>query len=203
MYIHNLDPVAFQIGSFAIRWYSLAYIFGIVLAIEYVLLLNRKFNLSLTNKKDFEELAFKMILGIIFGGRLGYVIFYNFSYYISHPQQIFFIWQGGMSFHGGLIGLTLAVLYHTHKTKKPFLKYMDLIACSAPIGLFLGRIANFINGELYGKTTNVSWGVIFPHAGPIARHPSQLYEAGLEGILTFIILYYAIKTDYFRKNPAA
>lgn len=201
MYIHNLDPVALQIGSFAIRWYSLAYIFGILLSFEYILFLNRKLNLGFTDKKDMEDLTFKIIIGIILGGRLGYIIFYNFSYYLDNPVQTLYIWQGGMSFHGGLIGLTLSVLYHAKKHNKSFLKYMDLIACSTPIGLFLGRIANFINGELYGKTTNVSWGVIFPDAGPLARHPSQLYEAFLEGIVTFIILYItARKTSLLNSN---
>ena len=200
MYIHNLDPIAFHLGSFAIRWYSLAYIFGIILAFQYILYLNRKFNLSYTNKKDLENLTFNIIIGIILGGRFGYIIFYNFAYYIEHPLQILFIWQGGMSFHGGLIGLTLAVLYHAKKHKKSFLKYMDLIACSTPIGLCLGRIANFINGELYGKVSNVSWAVIFPQAGILPRHPSQLYEAFLEGIITFIIMYIAIKQRFFQNN---
>ena len=203
MYIHNLSPIAFEIGNFAIRWYSLAYIFGILLAYYYILFLNNKLRLALTNKKDLEDLTFRAILGILIGGRLGYVLFYNFSYYISSPLEILYLWQGGMSFHGGLIGVTLAVFYHCRKANKPFLQYMDLVACGVPIGLFLGRVANFINGELYGKVTNASWGVVFPYADALPRHPTQLYEALLEGLTLLIIMYFAINNTKIRNKAGA
>jgi len=203
MYIHNLDPVIFQIGPLALRWYSLAYIGSFILGYIYLLFLVRKFSLKITDKKDLEDLTFRIILGVILGGRLGYAIFYNFSYYIGHLHEILFIWQGGMSFHGGLIGFTLAVLYHAKKTNKSFLKYMDLLACSVPIGLFFGRVANFINGELYGRVTDVKWAVIFPGGGMVPRHPSQLYEAALEGMLCFVILYLAFAKKFFQKRPGS
>ena len=198
MYIHNLSPIAFNLGPLDIRWYSLAYIFALITGYYYILFINRKFNLQIVNGKNLEELIFKIIIGIIIGGRLGYVIFYNLSYYINYPSKILFIWEGGMSFHGGLIGVTLAILYHSKKMAKPFFTYMDLVSCAVPIGLFLGRIANFINGELYGKTTNTNWGVIFPYAGSLPRHPSQLYEAFLEGLLAFTIMYLAVSNKTFR-----
>ena len=203
MYIHNLSPIAFSLGPIDIRWYSLAYICALITGYYYLLFINRRFNLKIINHKSLEELIFKIIIGIIIGGRLGYVIFYNLSYYINHPSKIFFIWEGGMSFHGGLIGVTLAILYHSKKTAKSFFTYIDLVSCAVPIGLFLGRIANFINGELYGKITNNNWGVIFPYAGFLPRHPSQLYEAILEGLLAFIIMYFAVKNEKFRSSKGS
>ncbi len=126
------------------------------------------------------------------------LLFYNFGYYFNNLLEIFYIWQGGMSFHGGMIGFTLAVLYHAKKLQKPFLAYMDILALAVPIGLFFGRIANFINGELYGRVTSVKWAVIFPEAGLVARHPTQLYEAFFEGLVAFIILYYLYsKANFF------
>ncbi len=203
MYIHNLEPVVFTLGPLVIRWYSLAYIFGIIFAFKYVLFLEQKYQLKLTDKKRLEDLTFTIILGIILGGRIGYTLFYNFAYYSVNPIEIFFIWQGGMSFHGGLIGFTLAVLFYAKKHQQDFLRYMDVLACSVPLGLFLGRIANFINGELYGRVTDVAWAVIFPLADNLPRHPSQLYEALLEGVLTFIILYYAFAQKAWRDKPGS
>jgi phosphatidylglycerol:prolipoprotein diacylglycerol transferase len=201
MYIHNLNPIAFNIGPINIYWYSLAYIISLFLGYHYILYLNQKFKLQLTNKKDLEELFFRAIIGIIIGGRLGYAIFYNTPYYLSNPHEILFLWQGGMSFHGGMIGVTLATLYHCHKAKKKFFDYIDIISCAVPIGLFLGRVANFINGELYGKISNVKWAVIFPNAGLLPRHPTQLYEALLEGLLTFIIMYIGLAKFNINKSP--
>ena len=198
MYIHNLEPIIFNLGPIAIRWYSMAYIASFIFGFYYIMFLVRKFSLKITDKKDLEDLIFNIICGIIIGGRLGYVIFYNLDYYFFNFIEVFYIWQGGMSFHGGLIGFTLAVLYHAQKKQKSFLQYMDVLSLAVPIGLFFGRIANFINGELYGRATEVKWAVIFPHAGMIARHPSQLYEAFLEGLFSFFILYFAYKKPFFR-----
>lgn len=200
IYVHNLDPILFDLGFLAIRWYSLAYIFGIILGAIYGLYLEKKYSLGITNKKDLEDLSFYVIIGIILGGRLGYVLFYNFSHYINNIYEIFYIWQGGMSFHGGLVGFTLSILIYSRKKQKSFLRYMDLMAAIVPIGLFLGRIANFINAELYGKATSGEWGVVFPNAGDFPRHPSQLYEALLEGLLCFMVIYFLFGNKKFREK---
>lgn len=198
MYFPNIDPVALDLGFIQIRWYSLAYIFGIIFGFAYFRFAAKKYELLSINKKDFDDLIFTTILGLIIGGRLGYVLFYNFSYYLSHPFAILQIWQGGMSFHGGLIGFTIAVYLHARKREQNFLSYMDLLSCSVPIGLFLGRIANFINGELWGRVSNHSFAIIFPHADLQPRHPSQLYQAALEGLATFIILFFLIRIKSLR-----
>ena len=191
MYIHNLDPVLLDFGFIAIRWYSLAYIFGIVIGwwlgkkIVKNFLLNVDFKF---NVKEFDDLITYLIISIIVGGRLGYVLFYNFEYYISNPVEIIKVWEGGMSFHGALIGIIIGT--HLFSTKKniPTFFFLDVIACVSPIGILFGRIANFINGELVGKVTEVSWGIIFPAIDMMPRHPSQLYEALLEGLLLFILI---------------
>ena len=191
MYTHNLEPILLEFGLIEIRWYSLAYIFGIILGwwfgkkiINHIVLnSNFRFNLH-----DFDDLVTYLIISIIIGGRLGYVIFYNPEYYISNPTDIIKVWEGGMSFHGGLIGVIIGTYLFSIKKKTPVLFLLDIIACVSPIGIFLGRLANFINAELVGKVTNLSWGVIFPTVDMIPRHPSQLYEALLEGIVLFIIL---------------
>jgi phosphatidylglycerol:prolipoprotein diacylglycerol transferase len=198
IYLHNLDPIFLDLGFIAIRWYSLAYIFGIILGVSYALFLEKKYVLKITDRQDIEDLSVYIIIGIILGGRLGYVLFYNFVYYAQNIHEIFFIWQGGMSFHGGLIGFTLAVLLYSKKQQKSFLRYMDLMSVIVPIGLFLGRVANFINGELFGKETSGNWGVVFPNAGDFPRHPSQLYEAFLEGLCCFLILSFLMKYKKFR-----
>ena len=185
MFVNNLDPVAFEFLSFQIRWYSLAYIFGFLIGWFYIKNFLTK---DLREKTLVDDFITYLILGVIIGGRLGYVIFYNFFYYLSHPFEIFFIWQGGMSFHGGLIGVIVGTYIFSYKINTQTFIYLDIIACVAPIGLFLGRIANFVNGELFGKPTNLSWSVIFSKTDNIPRHPSQLYEATLEGVLLFIIL---------------
>ena len=191
MYTHNLDPVLLDFGIIVIRWYSLAYIFGIVFGwwfgkkIISHILKNTNLNFKLN---DFDDLISYLIISIIAGGRIGYVIFYNFEYYISNPLEIIKVWEGGMSFHGALIGIIIGTYLFSKKKEVPTFFMLDIIACVAPIGIFLGRIANFINSELIGKVTNVSWSVIFPLVDTLSRHPSQLYEALLEGIILFLIL---------------
>ena len=196
MFINNFDPVAFQIMSFEIRWYSLAYIFGIVIG---WLLCKKIFIQKSDIIEKFDDFLTYLIIGIIIGGRIGYVIFYNFDYYITNFFDIFKVWQGGMSFHGGLLGIIVAsILFAKKNNQNPFL-YMDQIALVAPIGIFFGRIANFINSELYGVPTDVSWSVTFIQIDTLSRHPSQLYEAVLEGIILFVILVYFRKKDYLKK----
>tara|TARA_B110000263_G_C15172892_1_gene447763 strand:- start:54 stop:848 length:795 start_codon:yes stop_codon:yes gene_type:complete len=198
--VHNFDPVFIDLGIFQIRWYSLAYIAGIVLgwlyAIKIIEKLSLKKNYFLVRREEFDELITYLVIGIVLGGRLGYVIFYNFRYYSENIIEVFKLWQGGMSFHGGLIGLIIAVYIYSKKSKTSFFKFADIISCVAPIGIFLGRIANFINGELYGKVSTLPWAIIFPYAGNVARHPSQIYEAILEGFILFILLNYLA----FKKN---
>lgn len=184
----EIDPVAFQIGFFAIRWYSLAYIFGLLGAWGLARLMSRKSNSIFTILKIDDFLVWATI-GVIIGGRLGYVLFYNLSYFIEFPLQVFALWQGGMSFHGGLLGVIIATFLFARKKKIPMLVMGDILVCVAPIGLFLGRIANYINGELYGRvTTSVPWAMIFKMGGGEPRHPSQLYEAFFEGIVLFVVL---------------
>lgn len=191
MYTHNLDPILLDFGLIIIRWYSLAYIFGIIIGwwfgkkiICHVLKnTNLKFNLN-----NFDDLITYIIISIIVGGRLGYVIFYNFNYYVANPLDIIKIWEGGMSFHGALMGIIIGTYLFSVKKNVPTFFLLDIIACVSPIGIFFGRIANFINGELVGKITTVSWGVVFPDVDMMTRHPSQLYEALFEGIFLFFIL---------------
>ena len=185
MFTNNFDPVAFTLFAIDIRWYSLAYIFGILLGWFYCkkFLIKDKVISTL-----FDDLISYLIIGIIIGGRLGYVLFYNIEYYFNNLIEIFFIWEGGMSFHGGLIGIIFATYLFSRKHKINKYIFLDLISISAPIGIFFGRLANFINGELIGKATNGDWGVIFPQIDNILRHPSQLYESFLEGIILFVIL---------------
>ncbi len=196
MFINNFDPVAFQIMSFEIRWYSLAYIIGIVFG---WLLCKKIFIQKSDISEKFDDFVTYLIIGIIVGGRLGYVIFYNFDYYISNIFDIFKFWKGGMSFHGGLLGIIIASILFAKKNNQNPLLYMDQVALVAPIGIFFGRIANFINSELYGIPTDVSWSVIFIQIDNLSRHPSQLYEAVLEGVILFIILIYFRKEDYLKK----
>ena len=199
MIIHNLDPVLIDFGVIQIKWYSLSYILGIILGWIYAFKIinfetNNKSNFIPIKRSQFDDLIIYLVIGIIFGGRLGYVVFYNPEYYFYNFFEIFKIWKGGMSFHGGLIGVIISVLVFSKNIKINFLKFTDIISCVSPIGIFLGRIANFINAELYGKTSNAPWAVIFPNAGNIARHPSQIYEAILEGLILFILInYFALK----------
>ena len=193
----NLNPTAFEVFGFEIKWYGISYALGIILALCLCKLLSKKYNK--VKEKVFDDILVWVALGIIIGGRIGYVIFYNFDYYISNIFDIFKVWQGGMSFHGGLLGIIVAsILFAKKNNQNPFL-YMDQIALVAPIGIFFGRIANFINSELYGVPTDVPWSVTFIQIDTLSRHPSQLYEAVLEGIILFVILVYFRKKDYLKK----
>ena len=196
MFINNFDPVAFQIMSFEIRWYSLAYIAGII--IGWLLCKKILIQKSDINEK-FDDYITYLVIGMIIGGRLGYIIFYNFSYYINNFFDIFKVWEGGMSFHGGMIGIIVASILFSKKNNQDSFLYMDLVSLVAPIGIFFGRLANFINSELYGTVTEVPWSVIFVQVDNLSRHPSQLYEAILEGIILFLILMYFRKENYLTK----
>jgi len=208
-YIHSINPIAIQIGSFGIKWYSLAYFFGVVIGWQYCNILLKKYSfLNLiegTKVKSihniFDDFLLWLILGVILGGRIGYILFYNPYFYLSNPSEIFAIWHGGMSFHGGLIGVTIAAIIYSYKNKIQFFPFVDLLASVSPIGLFLGRVANFINSELVGKVTNVSWSVVFPKYDQNLRHPSQLYEAVLEGIVLFALLQILILKFELLKKP--
>ena len=196
MFINNFDPVALEISSLEIRWYSLAYITGIIIG----WLLCKKIFIKKTNiSEQFDDFITYLIIGIIIGGRVGYIIFYNFNYYINNFFDIFKIWEGGMSFHGGLLGVIVASILFANKNKHDSFLYMDLVSMVAPIGIFFGRLANFINSELYGTPTEVSWGVIFVQIDNLTRHPSQLYEAILEGLVLFFILLYFRNKNYLEK----
>ncbi len=185
----DIDPVAIHIGSFGLRWYSLAYLLGILAAWFLARKMVKRYPNQITPVM-IDDVIFWGTLGVIIGGRIGYVLFYNFSYYMENPLQIMALWQGGMSFHGGLIGVIIAVYLYSRYVKVKFFLFTDILACITPIGLFLGRLANFANSELYGRvTTSVPWAMIFPNGGPLPRHPSQLYEAGFEGVLLFVLLY--------------
>ena len=193
MFTNNFDPVAFNLFAFEIRWYSLSYIFGILLAWFYC----KNFLIKDKNISTlFDDLITYLIIGIVLGGRIGYILFYNLKYYFNNLYEIFFIWEGGMSFHGGLIGIFIATYLFSKKHKINKYVFLDLISISAPIGIFLGRIDNFINGELIGKPTNGNWGVVFTEIDNVPRHPSQLYECILEGIILFILL----NLIFFKKN---
>ena len=206
MIVHNFDPVLIDLGLFQIRWYSIAYILGIIIGWVYAtkiikLTTINKYNFEQIKTSQFDDLVIYLIIGIILGGCLGYVIFYNFGYYSQNFFEIFKLWRGGMSFHGGLLGVIVSIIFFSKKTKTNFFKFADIVSCVAPIGIFLGRIANFINGELYGKISTLPWAIIFPNAGNVARHPSQIYEAILEGLILFILInYLALKKQLLFKT---
>ena len=185
MFINNFDPVALEIFALEIRWYSLAYIFGIIFG---WILAKKLFIEDKEVKNRFDDYLIYLIIGIILGGRLGYIFIYNLSFYLNNPLDIFKIWQGGMSFHGGLIGVIFASIIFAKKNNQNSFLYLDIVALVAPVGLFFGRIANFINSELYGTITNVPWAVTFVQVDNFPRHPSQLYEALLEGLFLFLLL---------------
>ena len=196
MFINNLDPVAISLFSFEIKWYSLSYIFGIVFGWIYC-----KRKLIYNNQyisKYFDDLLTYIILGVVIGGRLGYIIFYNPLYFLQYPLEIFMIWNGGMSFHGGLVGVVVATyLFSKTKLIDQFL-FLDVISMASPIGLFLGRIANFVNSELYGRPSDILWSVKFIKIDSLSRHPSQIYEAIFEGIVLFILLNFTFKKFYLK-----
>lgn len=187
-----IDPVIIEVGPFALRWYALAYIVGIILAWRYMraLALNDRLwnGAKRPSALELDDFVLWGTLGIIIGGRLGYVLFYNPAYYLSNPGEALAIWSGGMSFHGGFAGTVIAMILFAWRRGLPVWTLFDLAGCAAPIGLFFGRVANFINAELWGRTTDVPWAFVFPGAGPEPRHPSQLYEAALEGVILFLVL---------------
>jgi phosphatidylglycerol---prolipoprotein diacylglyceryl transferase len=185
-----IDPVAVALGPFAIRWYALAYIVGLIIGWRYCLMLAGG-PPHLVARKEIDDFLVWATLGVVLGGRIGYVLFYNLPYYAEHPIQALYLWHGGMSFHGGALGVTLAIVLFARLRKLSILALADIIIEAIPIGLFFGRIANFINGELYGRATDVPWAMIFPNGGPAPRHPSQLYEATCEGLLLFLLLLFA------------
>ncbi len=187
-----IDPVLITIGPFAIRWYALAYIGGLLIAWWYC----RRLTTRPPREVDaaaFDDFLLWATLGVLLGGRLGYVLFYKPDFYLAHPQEILFIWQGGMSFHGGLLGMVAAEVMFARRRGLAVLALADIVAAAAPIGLFLGRIANFINGELFGRPSEVPWAMVFPRGGPQPRHPSQLYEAAIEGLVLLLVLHLMVR----------
>ena len=200
----GLDPenaaIALDLGFFQLRWYSLAYLAGILIGWWYLLKMLARPGAPMA-RRHADDMVFYGTLGVILGGRLGYVLFYRPEFYISNPMEIIQIWDGGMSFHGGAAGTSIAMFYLAWRNKLSALRVHDYIACVVPIGLFLGRLANFINGELWGRPTDVAWAVAFPEAGPLGRHPSQLYEAALEGLVLFVLLAFLFWKTEARYQP--
>jgi phosphatidylglycerol:prolipoprotein diacylglycerol transferase len=199
----TFDPVLISVGPFAIRWYALAYIVGILLGWLYARAIISSEALwggpAPFTVADFDDFVVWVTIGIIVGGRIGYVLFYNLPHFIAHPLEIVQLWKGGMSFHGGFAGCFVAVLAFALKRGISFLSLGDVTCAVAPIGLFLGRIANFINGELWGRPTDVPWAMVFPSGGPLPRHPSQIYEAALEGLLLFVVLALLLRAGELRR----
>jgi phosphatidylglycerol:prolipoprotein diacylglycerol transferase len=199
----HIDPILLHIGPLAVRWYALAYIVGIIAGWFYARAIVGSPRLwggpAPFTVVDFDDFIIWVTLGIILGGRIGYVLFYNFPHFAAHPAEIIALWKGGMSFHGGFIGCVLAVVLFAWRRDIPFLSLGDVTTAVAPIGLFLGRLANFINGELWGRPTDVLWAMIFPNGGPLARHPSQLYEAGLEGLVLLLVLGVLVRFGALRR----
>ncbi len=183
----DIDPIAVQIGPLAIRWYALAYIAGLIGGWQYCLRLAKRPPNAVT-PKHIDDFMVWATIGVVLGGRLGFVIFYQPAYYLANPLDILQVWRGGMSFHGGLLGVIIAMIIFGRRHGTGFFPLSDIIAAATPIGLFFGRIANFINAELWGRVTDAPWGVIFPNGGPAPRHPSQLYEALLEGLVLFAVI---------------
>lgn len=200
-----IDPVAFNIGPLgglgplAVRWYALAYLVGLLLGWRLCMKLVAN-NTAPPQPKNYDDFLTWAVIGVVGGGRLGYVLVYNLPHYIEQPMDIFATWHGGMSFHGGMIGVILAAWLYTRKHTISFWRFSDPLAVVTPIGLCLGRLANFINGELYGRVTDVPWGMVFPGGGPEPRHPSQLYQAGLEGVFLFILLITLTRTTAWRER---
>ncbi|MCP3178007.1 prolipoprotein diacylglyceryl transferase [Desulfuromonas sp. KJ2020] len=191
----QIDPIIFQIGPLAVRWYGMMYLLGFIISYFIIGHLSRRRSLGIDHD-GVSDLLFYAALGVILGGRLGYTLFYKFSYYLSHPLEILAIWEGGMSFHGGLLGVVVSVMLFCKRRQLSVLLTGDILVTAAAVGLGLGRVGNFINGELWGRVTDVPWGMVFPQAGPLPRHPSQLYEAFLEGLVLFVVLWLL-----HRKNP--
>ena len=199
MMFPEFDPVALQIGPIAIRWYALAYIVGILLAWRYCIW-QAQLPPQRVSRSQLDDLMFWATIGIIAGGRLGQVLLWEPGRYLADPIQILKVWEGGMAFHGGLIGVILAIVLYARSQRVSPYAFSDVIAASTPIGLFLGRVANFVNGELWGRPTDVSWAFIFPRVDMQPRHPSQLYQAALEGLVLFAFLYWAARQQWARER---
>ena len=206
MYIHNLNPIIFDFGILSLRWYSLSYLIGIIFGWWYgkkiLLIINKQYTNSFKFNL-FDDYITYVIISIIVGGRLGYILFYNLNYFLLNPIEIFFIWSGGMSFHGGLLGIIIATIIFSKKRGFDKLILLDVVSCVAPVGIFFGRLANFINGELYGKPTDLPWAVTFPLVDSQGRHPSQIYEALLEGFLLFLVLNFIIRKIPYKKGECS
>ncbi len=196
----SIDPIIFEVGPLAIRWYSLAYIGGLLFAWRFMLRLGAQ-TPDVASREDIDDFLIWATLGVVLGGRIGYVLFYNFDYYSSNPVAALQIWRGGMSFHGGVLGVIVSGLIFVKRRGISPLRFADIVACATPIGLLLGRLANFINGELFGRVSDVPWAMVFPNGGPEARHPSQLYEAMLEGAVLFILLAVLAHRPAIRSRP--
>lgn len=198
----QIDPIALDLGFFQIRWYALAYLGGFLGGWFWADRLVRLYPVGLRpNREDIENLVAWVVLGVVLGGRLGYVLFYNFGYYSQNLGEVLHVWQGGMAFHGGLVGVALAILGYCLLKKISLLRTGDIVASVVPIGLGLGRLSNFINGELYGRQTDLPWGMVFPGGGAEPRHPSQLYQALLEGLVLFVILNLMMRQEKIRNKP--
>ncbi len=197
----NIDPVALSLGPLHIRWYALAYLVGFLAGWQYCLRLARKSKEVRPDEGDVDDFLTWAIIGVILGGRLGYVLFYQSNLYLHDPLAALRIWEGGMSFHGGALGVILALILFAWRRKIELFRLSDMVVQVVPIGLFFGRIANFINGELYGRAAEIPWGVRFPHGGDVLRHPSQLYEAALEGLALFILLFVLSRFEAVRARP--
>jgi len=198
----DIDPIALQIGPLTIRWYALAYIVGLVSGWRYCLYLAARSPQRIP-PGAIDDFLVWATLGVVLGGRLGFVLFYQPAFYFDHPLEIVKVWRGGMSFHGGLLGVIAAVILFARSRGIAVLALADIVAAASPIGLFFGRIANFVNAELWGRVTDVPWGVVFPTGGPMPRHPSQLYEAVLEGLVLFLVLLYATHVRGSLQRPGA
>ncbi|MFN7191114.1 MAG: prolipoprotein diacylglyceryl transferase, partial [Rhodospirillales bacterium] len=198
-----IDPIALELGPIVVRWYALAYVAGILGGWRYAASLNAG-RLRTMTAEQLDDFVVWVTLGIILGGRLGYVLFYKPGYYLGEPLEALMLWRGGMSFHGGLLGVIAAIVLFARRNKLDLFRVGDLVTAVVPIGLFFGRIANFINGELYGRAApDVPWAMVFPHGGPEPRHPSQLYQAGLEGLCLLLLLYALTHSSKWRNRPGA
>jgi phosphatidylglycerol---prolipoprotein diacylglyceryl transferase len=198
-----IDPIALELGPIVVRWYALAYVTGILGGWRYAAWLNAE-RLRTMGQEQLDDFVVWVTLGIILGGRFGYVLFYKPGYYLGEPLEALMLWRGGMSFHGGLLGVVAAIVLFSRRHKLDLYKVGDLVTAVVPIGLFFGRIANFINGELYGRAApDVAWAMVFPHGGPEPRHPSQLYQAGLEGLCLLALLFALTRSAKWRNRPGA
>ena len=192
MQFPHIDPVFLSIGPLQFRWYGLMYVLAFI-ATYFIIRSEVKRKQIALSHDDVADLVFYGAMGVVLGGRIGYILFYNLGFYLANPLKLFAVWEGGMSFHGGFLGVALAFLLYARRKKIPFLAITDMAALCTPVGLGLGRIGNFINGELYGRPTNVPWGIVFPGSDGVPRHPSQLYEAFLEGVVLFFIVRFVSK----------